>query len=228
MRRPFCAPLFFRYRRRGNAWSKSSKLYLAAAISLGVGLLLDSLFENRFYWLMVVAVLTFFIAQITNYFEYKPLNGTLDGDFKINEDHFEIQGQAYAYENISDFKFKIVDYYGESGRSSDYGGPYSQGVGNWISFTESETPYKFHFQFYSDPHIDEFFEALIKLLHQDKLPYDKKHLSQIPHGFGGYGFYRDYIGKLIAERKIDCTAGLLLIGYDSDDEAKALRAKYCV
>ena len=49
----------------------------------------------------------------------------------------------------------------------------------------------------------------------------------MPAGFGSYGFYRVYIGKLIAENKINCTKGLLLMEYDSDAEADELRKRYC-
>jgi hypothetical protein len=36
-----------------------------------------------------------------------------------------------------------------------------------------------------------------------------------------------FIAKLIREKRMECTEGLLLIGYDSDEEAQELRAKYC-
>ena len=223
----FSAPLFFRHRRRGKSWALSWKLYFICAIFFALGWLLDSVFNKHQTLLLVLAVLLFFGARIVNFFEYKPLNGKLDGFLKINEDHFEIYEAVYAFTGISHFEFKICDYYGESQGNSSYGGPYSQGVGNWISFTESEMSHKYYFQFYSDSHIDAFFEAFIKLLHNDQLAFDSKYLFNIPSGFGGCEFYREYIGKLIAENKIDCTKGLLLMEYNTDAEAAQLRAKYC-
>ena len=143
----FDAPLFFRHRRRGKPWSHSSKLYLCSAVLLAAGFLSDTIFEKHLYWLMVIAVLLFFVGRITRFFEYKPLGGTFNGNFKITEDHFEIQGQVFVFPKISDFSFKVSDYYGESLDSRSFGGPYSQGVGNWIQFTESGEPINITFNF---------------------------------------------------------------------------------
>jgi hypothetical protein len=33
--------------------------------------------------------------------------------------------------------------------------------------------------------------------------------------------------KLLKEKKIDCTEGLLIMGYSSDKQAKEMRTKYC-
>lgn len=162
--RPFSALLFFRHRRRGNPWAVSWKLYLASGISLSIGLFIDFVLNSSSgRWLFILAIVCYLIGRIANFFEFRPLNGKLDGYLKINEDHFEINGKPYPYSHISDFNFKVADYYGESLGNNNYGGPYSQGVGNWIAFTESGIEHRFYFQFYSDPHVDAFYEAIVKL-----------------------------------------------------------------
>ncbi|WBX72073.1 hypothetical protein [Tenacibaculum retecalamus] len=55
----------------------------------------------------------------------------------------------------------------------------------------------------------------------------KKSIKLIPEQYRKFKEYEEYIGKQLKAKKINCTEGLLLIGYNSYDEAQNLKRKYC-
>lgn len=227
----FSAPVFYTSRRKGKRWSVSGKLYALCCLFLLLYFLLESVLEIRNYesnWCVIMAFIFLIAGQIVRFFEYEPLQGKLQNFIKINDDHLLIEETVYSFSDIRGFDFNVSDYYGESHRSSGYGGLYSQGVSNFISFTDSsEMAHKFYFQFYSEPHIDEFYESVIERLHDGILPYNPKYLKKIPTDFAGYGKYREYVGSLMRQKVIGCNEGLEIMGYDSSEEAASLRDQYC-
>ncbi len=51
----------------------------------------------------------------------------------------------------------------------------------------------------------------------------KKSIKLIPEQYKSYEEYREYVGKQLKEKKVNCTEGLLLIGYKSYEEAQELK-----
>ena len=55
----------------------------------------------------------------------------------------------------------------------------------------------------------------------------KKSIKLIPKQYKNFEEYREYVGKQLREKKVNCTEGLLLIGYNTYEEAQELKKKYC-
>jgi hypothetical protein len=104
---------------------------------------------------------------------------------------------------------------------------YSNGVHNSISFVYDDQKISRNFKLDSERHIDELQSALLSIITNEKIPYQRRYLNLINSEYRSFMKFELFIAKLIREKRMECTEGLLLIGYDSDEEAQELRAKYC-
>ncbi len=105
---------------------------------------------------------------------------------------------------------------------------YSNGINNLISFIYDGEKISRNFKLDSEAHVDELQLALLHIITSEKIPYKRKYLNFINKKYCSFMKFELFITKLIKEKRIECTEGLLLIGYHSDQEAKELRAKYCL
>ena len=87
----------------------------------------------------------------------------------------------------------------------------------------------FNFKLESKSHQNVLERNIYQIVINDKLRNidGKKSIKLIPKQYKGFEEYREYVGKQLREKKVNCTEGLLLMGYKNDKEAKELREKYC-
>ena len=85
-----------------------------------------------------------------SFFTYKPLNGNLDGEIDFTQNGITINGKLFMLKDIVNLDFFFINYYGEKptgGVRGNFDPWFSQGVSNWISFTDNAgNDYKFYFQ----------------------------------------------------------------------------------
>lgn len=230
MNRPFQAEIYYPNRRQMKAWPKSVQCFVASAALLGAKFLIEEAQIAMPPKLSLVCnflcVGLFLAGAAVRFFEYLPLNGTLHGWLQLTNSGVRIDDMLYLYSEISHFEFKATDFYGES-EKSNYGGPYRQGVKNFVRFNDaSGTPVTTHIQLHWETHWDEFVYAILDLLASGALAFDKKLLLMIPEGFGHYGPYRKWLVQMAKSGMISEQTALLKMEYDDDREAGRLRETY--
>jgi hypothetical protein len=158
--------------------------------------------------------------------EYENLNGTFVGTLSFENDFLIIDSDEYQYNKIKNLIVYESCYSGQ--RNDARSGPmYSNGTNNKISFTYENEKIATYFKLDSKRHIDELQSTLLKIITNEKIPYQRKYLNLINMEYRSFMQFELFIAKLIKEKRIECTEGLLLIGYDSDKQAKEMRSKYC-
>ena len=148
------------------------------------------------------------------------------GSLKINLDSISIDDNEYPFSNIENFKISVSNHKGQRTNNSRSGPFYYQGVKNSISFTHQSEEIELSFLLNSEVHLKDLYRILALIISNEIIPYKRNHLNLIPEGHRDSNF-KNFVLKLIVEKKLECTEGLLIHGYSSDEEAKQLRAKYC-
>lgn len=166
------------------------------------------------------------IGNIIRFWEYENLNGTLIGSLKINLDSILIDDNEYPFSNMENFKISVSNYKGQRTHNSKSGPFYYQGVRNSINFTHKSEEIKLSFLLKSEIHLKDLYKILVILISSETISYNRNILNLIPENYRDNNF-KNFILKLIVEKRHECTEGLLIHGYSSDEEAKQLRAKYC-
>lgn len=232
---PFSASLFYPKKSRPFDFTLSEKLTYYSFIAIISYLLLLLFIETSFgysiskyaYSLLIIPVITYFIGGAIRLTEYENLNGSFIGTIFFEDDFLIIDTKQYQYNKIENLILKANSYSGQRNENTRSGPMYSNGVQNSISFVYDGQKIFRNFKLDSERHIDELQSVLLNIITNEKIPYQRKYLNLINPEYRLFMKFELFIAKLIKEKRMECTEGLLLIGYDSDKEAKELRAKYC-
>ncbi|MEN2401373.1 hypothetical protein GKZ90_0016405 [Flavobacterium sp. MC2016-06] len=179
------------------------------------------------YYPAVLAFICYFLSSFLRLTEFENLNGYYEGKISLDEDFLTINDLQYKYADLENLVIYGNSFYGERTTNGRYGPAYTNGIANLISFTCKEAKIELNFQLNSESHIDKLQAALLHIIITEKIPYQRNYLNLINKEHRSFMLFELFIAKLIKEKRIECTEGLLLIGYDSDKEAKEMRAKYC-
>ena len=103
--------------------------------------------SGRIVWLVLVGLISLYYL-ITSFFKYKPLNGEINGKIIFQSESFTIGNKIFNLKDITSVDFGFGDFYGRKSMfSNDFNPQMSQGVKNYISFTdEKNQPQKFYFR----------------------------------------------------------------------------------
>ncbi|KFF04772.1 hypothetical protein [Flavobacterium reichenbachii] len=194
-------------------------------------LFIENYYDYRFpQWVYYPSFLFFLLNFSSNFIrltEFENLNGYFEGRITFNDEFITIDNSDYKYSDIEDLIVYGNSFSGEKTSNHKSGPMYGNGTKNLISFTSEGIKIEKHFQLNSEKHLDQLQEVLLHIITNEKIPYKRKYLNFINEEYRRFIIFEFFIGKLIKEKRIECTEGLLLIGYDSDKEARELRAKYC-
>lgn len=179
------------------------------------------------FFSLILAFIAIFGAGILRLFEYEILNGHFKGEIKINSEALCINDKLYKFSEISDLKLTVLTYKGQRTNNRRTGASFYQGISNSISFTHNSESVSVHFLLKSKDHIEELYQILVSIITQEKINYNRNLINLIPDKHRNSQEFKNFILKLIVEKRLECTEGLLIHGYSSDEEAKQLRAKYC-
>ncbi|RKS42488.1 hypothetical protein BC962_3277 [Gillisia mitskevichiae] len=151
---------------------------------------------------------------------------------EINENNLILNFKdIIRYEDITDIQIVIDAYYNQRINMA-YRTPTEQkslGVKNYIKIVTSTQSLNFHFKLENQFHQNSLEEIILKIVTENKLNNidSKKSIGLIPNRFKNTDIYKSYVIAQIRSKRINCTEGLLLHGYESDKVAKDLRKKYC-
>lgn len=146
--------------------------------------------------------------------------GNMDTQFELNSESIKIGSNTYLYEEITDLKF-TNGYYIEQFRKKtrDY-----TPIDNTIEFNYQGNILNYKFLL-NDFKV--FINAYIFLLSEEKIPFKKENFYNVPVAYRNNEQFKNFIIKLIKEKRIEYSEGILIIGYKTYEEAKELKAKYC-
>lgn len=181
----------------------------------------------HFTYPLIPALLCYIISQIIRLTEFENLNGYFEGRIVFDDYFLTINDTNYSYSSIENLIIYGNSFSGEKTTNTRNGPMFGNGTENLISFTFDKIKIEKHFQLNSERHLDQLQEALLHIITNEKIPYQRKYLNYINEEHRSFMHFEFFIGKLIQEKRIECTEGLLLIGYKSDKEAKELKNKYC-
>jgi hypothetical protein len=179
------------------------------------------------FFSLTLAFIAIFGAGILRLFEYEILNGHFKGQMKINSEALFINDTPYKFSEISNLKLTVLTYKGQRTNNRRTGASFHQGISNSISFSHNSKNVSVNFLLKSKNHIEELYHILISIITQEKINYSRNLINLIPDNYRNSQEFKNFILKLIIEKRLECTEGLLIHGYSSDEEAKQLRAKYC-
>lgn len=178
-----------------------------------------------FFALLFSSMIGIFVAFIVRFSEYENLNGYFKGEIKIDTDNIFINQQSFKLPEITNLKLVVFNYKGE--KTHRRGASFYQGISNSISFTHNSQSISVDFLLKSKEHTDDLYHILVSIIVQEKINYNRNLINLIPDKYRKSQVFKSFILKLIVEKRLECTEGLLIHGYSSDYEAKQLRAKHC-
>jgi hypothetical protein len=231
----FSASIFYPKKSRQFDFTLSEKLTYYSLIAIISYILLLLFIETSFgcdiskyaYCVLIIPVITYFIGGGIRLNEYENLNGYFIGTISFEENFLIIDNKPYSYSKIENLILHGNSYSGQRNENTNSGPIYSNGINNLISFNYEGEKISRNFKLDSERHIDELQLVLLDIITNEKIPYQRNYLNLINAEHRSYIKFELFIAKLIKEKRMECTEGLLLIGYDSDTDAKELRAKYC-
>lgn len=231
----FSASIFYPKKSRQFDFTLSEKLTYYSLIAIISYILLLLFIETSFgcdiskyaYCVLIIPVITYFIGGGIRLNEYENLNGYFIGTISFEENFLIIDNKSYSYSKIENLILYGNSYSGQRNENTNSGPIYSNGINNLISFNYEGEKISRNFKLDSERHIDELQLVLLDIITNEKIPYQRNYLNLINAEHRSYIKFELFIAKLIKEKRMECTQGLLLIGYDSDTDAKELRAKYC-
>ncbi|MEZ4970407.1 MAG: hypothetical protein R2814_12275 [Flavobacteriaceae bacterium] len=189
--------------------------------------------ESIIYYQFIIGFIFYCAAFVYQYFDYERLEHEKTGHLELNEEGIIINhGETIKYEQLSNINIDAGTYHGQKTPAMSPQSPsptHRTGLENRISISSNIIEHDLHFGLESEYHLDSLYLTLFKLIVSDKFKKidPKKILNLIPAQFRSSPEYKTYIVKLIQEKRLNCSDGLLFHGYKSDKEAKELRKKYC-
>lgn len=193
-------------------------------------------FQNDIFFLpMIIGLVCYLIAFVYQFFEYEQIENYKNGLFEINDNGIVLKyTNQIPFDKISDLKINAGTYYGMklTNQKMNPQNPspfYSSGLKNKIKISTDESEYELNIGFESEFHLKSLYSTIFELIISDKLKkiHLKNAINLISVEYRETREYKEYIAKLLTEKRLNCTDGLLLYGYKSDKEAQELRKKYC-
>jgi hypothetical protein len=182
---------------------------------------------DYFSWILVIAFFGHVLSFIIRLKEHENINGFFEGNIRFESEYIETNNTRFFYKDIFNLKVSVGDYYGKPTGNYRYGPNYRNGLSNFISFTVEDEHQEFYFEINAEFLIEYFYNNLVTIICQEKLKYNRNYLDSIPSSHRDSTQFQKFMTKLLKEKEISCTEGLLIMGYSSDEEAKEMRAKYC-
>lgn len=216
--------------RGSSTLTLSEKLHhysIAAIFSLGILSYIFDIYNKPILYLLAISAIGYLASFIVRLNEHENINGYFEGDFQFKDDYMQVDDRQFEYQHITNFTVSAGDFYGKPTPESRSGPCYTNGIGNSIKFTYNDEKIKFFFEINTPYEVRFFFDQITTLICQEKIKYSRHYLNFIPQGHRESTEFINFVAKLIKEKRVDCTEGLLLIGYSSDEEAMEMRAKYC-
>lgn len=191
---------------------------------------------------IMIPVIVFFLGfmllfsnYILQYKDFEKIDFTYKGEITLNENSITINQKEIKLIDITKFELEIKGYYEERINSMrHYSGRIPKeknclGVKNQIKITFNSQIQESFFELKSrtdKKNLELYLYKAIMNKSLINLP-PKDSIKLIPKIYKPYKESKEYIAEFIKEGKITCKDGLLMIGYESDNEAKELRNKYC-
>jgi hypothetical protein len=127
-------------------------------------------FKNT-YLILAVLLSTYFL--LVGLWSYKPLKGELRGYIEFKMDSIDIDNETFQLKNITQMDISNSDYYGRQTRGIrlDFSPGLSQGVNNYIEFTDTSGFYrKVYFKKTSKDQYKELSDFIILGIRAGKIP----------------------------------------------------------
>jgi hypothetical protein len=185
--------------------------------------------------ILLIGYTLIFINFFLQYEDFEKINFDYCGIFKFNENIIEFNDLTIPLNELKKFEIIVDGYYGERINSMrTYSGRLpseknSLGVKNKIKLTHNSKNYEFTFNLRSETDLKNLNVVLYKAIMMRKLTNldPKASIKLIPKMYIKYDETREYISLFIKSNQISSTEGLLYMEYETDNEAKELRKKYC-
>jgi hypothetical protein len=173
------------------------------------------------FWIMFISTV---IINVYHQHYNKYYYGKFVCDFILEQNEIIIGENAYNYSEVNGLQFTNGYYHGmhKIKKGND-----KRAIQNTITFNYKNEEYSYLFLLESLNDYQHFMDAYIFIFSEEKIKYNRNNFYNIPEIYRKNVQLENFIARLIKERRMDCTEGLLIIGYDSDEEAKKLREKYC-
>lgn len=183
--------------------------------------------ESILKYLAISSLANVFTGMTIRFWEYENLNGSFKGRLKIDLNSIIVDDSEYLLSDIQNFKIAVSNYKGQRTNYSKSGPSFYQGISNSISFIHNSESVSANFLLRSENQMDDLYNIIVSLITKEKINYSRNLINLIPDNYRNSEEFKNFILKLIVEKRLECTEGLLIHGYFSDEEAKQLRAKYC-
>ncbi|UMB61182.1 hypothetical protein MHL31_03010 [Lutibacter sp. A80] len=222
--------------------SNTETIFLSGLFLLITSLIFTFIYKKVFhidsgstllFLIMFLGFLLIIFTYFYQFYDFEKIKNEKNGFLELDANELIINyNEKIIYEEITDFELLIDAYYNKK-INMIYRNPTekrSLGISNSLTITHKSKTRTFNFKLESKSHQNVLERNIYNLVINDKLRNidGKKSIKLIPKQYKGFEEYREYIGKQLKEKKINCTEGLLLMGYKSYDEAQELKRKYCV
>ncbi|WP_172824399.1 hypothetical protein [Polaribacter sp. KT25b] len=216
-------------------------IFLSGLFLMIIGLVFSYIYNEIFHTdsgkgilasIMMIGMLTILFTYFYQYYDFEKIKNLKKGFIELEKDELIINySEKIKYEELTDFDLSINAYYNEK-INLGHRNPTekrSLGISNSLTITHKSKTRTFNFKLESKSHQNVLERNIYNLVIHDKLRNidGKKSIKLIPEQYKGFEEYREYVEKQLKEKKINCTEGLLLMGYKSFDEAQELKKKYC-
>ncbi len=231
----FSASIFIPEKPKFFNLTRSEKLsYISLGLMFAYALILflfehflDYKLPQYFYYPVIIPLILQIVSSIIRLTEFENLNGYFEGKISFEENFLMINEIEHKYAELENLVIYGNSFSGEKTKNYRHGPMYGNGVENLISFTYNGIKIEKHFQLNSERHLDELQNTLIHIISEEKIPFKKEYLDFINEEHRSYILFEYLIGKLITEKKIDCTEGFRLVRSNSNKDAQEFKTKYC-
>jgi hypothetical protein len=194
------------------------------------------IYESNFFssGLFIIGMLLYGFANIYQFSDMENVESNKSGFLEFTDTGLILNySDNLEYNELTTLKFSIkgfenekINYISASMFPTELK---SCGLLNKISLGYNNEIKEFNFKLENESHIRILQNNLFELVIQDKLKNlgTKNSLRLIDERFKKTEKFKNYIIQLLKEKRVDCTEGLLMIGYKSYEESKKMKLKYC-
>lgn len=221
--------------------SNTETIFLSGLFLLITSLIFTLIYKQVFhinsgssilFSIMFLGFLAIIFTYFYQFYDFEKIKNKKNGFLELDTNELVINyNEKIKYEELTDFELLIDAYYNEK-INMIYRNPTekrSLGISNSLTITHKSKTRTFNFKLENKSHQTVLERNIYHIVIGDKLRNidGKKSIKLIPKQYKKYEKYREYVGKQLKAKKVNCTEGLLLIGYKSYDEAQELKKKYC-
>ncbi len=209
----------------------SQYLFLISLILFLFCFMVCYVFKINFIYTTILFI-PLIISYVTSVFEYENLNGHIIGKIVLETDKIIINNKTFNYTEIESLKFDSYSYYGKNNSFSgiyDFPRPFKLiGKNNkFLIISKENQNFSGEFLISSKEDFLGIYDLLSNLYFNEILKTDIHKLYNLPELIQKNRNFKNFVEKLLTEKRIDCGYGISLLGYNNDKEAKILRSKYC-